>query len=72
MACDYTSSLEEKTVYQEQIQKLSKKINRAWIELAGLEDEVEEKRKNLINNLKAEKDKSISTKMLFSLEIEIQ
>ncbi|MBO4515942.1 DEAD/DEAH box helicase [bacterium] len=72
LACDYTSSLEEKTVYQEQIQKLSKKINRAWIELAGLEDEVEEKRKNLINNLKAEKDKSISTKMLFSLEIEIQ
>ena len=38
----------------EEIHKLSKKINKSWIELAQLEDEIEDKRFELINKLKSE------------------
>lgn len=72
LACDYTSSIEEKTNYQLQIQSLSRKINKSWIELAQREDEIEEKRTNLIKKLHGEKDRSITITKLFSLEIEIQ
>ena len=71
MTCDFTNSVEEKAKIQEQIHKLSKKINTSWVELAQLEDEIEDRRYTLINNLKAEKDKSVSVKKLFEVELNI-
>lgn len=72
ISCDLTSSVDEKTKIQEEIHKLSKKINKAWIELAQLEDEIEDKRLALINNLKAEKDKSVEVKKIFEVELSIE
>ena len=66
--CDFTNSMEEKARIQEEIQKISKKINKSWLELAQLEDEIEDRRYTLINNLKAEKDKSVSVSKIFELE----
>ena len=72
MACDFTNSVEEKARIQEQIHKLSKKINKSWIELAQLEDEIEERRYALINNLKAEKDKFVDVVKLFEVELRVR
>lgn len=69
MTCDFTNSVDEKARIQEQIHKLSKKINKSWVELAQLEDEIEDRRYKLINNLKAEKDKSVSVKKIFEVEL---
>lgn len=69
ISCDLTSSVDEKAKIQEEIHKLSKKINKSWIELAQLEDEIEDRRYTLINNLKAEKDKSINVIKLFETEL---
>lgn len=71
MTCDFTNSVDEKARIQEQIHKLSKKINKSWVELAQLEDEIEDRRYKLINNLKAEKDKSVSVDKLFEVELRI-
>ena len=71
MECDFTSNIDEKANIQEKIQKLSKKINKSWLELAELEDEVEGRRDVLIANLKAENSKSVSQNKLFEMEIEI-
>lgn len=70
--CDFTSNVLEKAVLQEEIHKLSKKINKAWIELAQLEDEIEDRRYTLINNLKAEKDKSIRIEKLLEMELVVR
>lgn len=70
--CDFTSNISEKAILQEEIHSLSKKINKEWIELAHLEDEIEDRRYALINNLKAEKDKSIIIKKLIEMELVIQ
>lgn len=68
---DFTNSLDEKARLQEEIHKISKKINKAWIELAQLEDEIEDKRYSLINKLKSEKDRSIEISRLFEVELVI-
>ena len=69
---DFTNSIEEKAHIQEEIHKLSKKINKSWIELAQLEDEIEDKRFELINKLKSEKDKSVNIKPLFEVELYVE
>lgn len=72
MSCDFTNSVEEKARIQEQIHKLSKKINKFWVELAQLEDEIEDRRYTLIKNLKAEKDKSVSVSKIFEVELRVR
>lgn len=71
MTCDFTNNVEEKAKIQEQIHELSKKINKSWVELAQLEDEIEDRRYALIENLRAEKDKSVTVKKLFEVELRI-
>jgi hypothetical protein len=72
MTCDFTNSVEEKARIQEQIHKLSKKINKLWIELAQMEDEIEDRRYTLIHNLNAEKDKSVHVTKLFEVELRVR
>lgn len=66
-----SDNINEKTNIQEEINKISKKISKLWIKLAKEEDEVEERRTTLINNLKAEKEKKIETKTLFEVSFNI-
>ena len=69
---DFSINIEEKTKLQKQIAKLSKKITKSWIELAGAEDDINERRNNLIFNLLSEKNKKVECKKLFELEFEIK
>lgn len=69
---DFATTIEEKTRLQEAIHRISKKINKAWIELANSEDEIEERRMTLINNLRAEKEKSITTEKIFEMDFVIR
>ena len=69
---DFSINIEEKTKLQKQIAKLSKKITKSWIELAGAEDDINERRNNLISNLLSEKNKKVECKKLFELEFEIK
>ena len=72
MLCDLTNSVAEKARLQQQIQTISKKINKMWINLAEKEDKVDDKRNALINSLISEKDKNIDIKKLFELEVQIK
>lgn len=68
----YATNINEKSDIQEKISKISRKINRKWIELASGEDEIELKRTQMINNLKLEKNKSVNTHNLLDMEFIIR
>ena len=65
---DFSTNDDERVKIQEEIHKISKTINNSLIELAQAENDIEDRRFTLINNLKAEKDKNIDVIDLLDME----
>lgn len=68
---DYSVNATEKASLELEINKISKTIKKLWLELADSEDEVEERRKEIIAKLKAESMKKVSQKVIFSINFEV-
>ena len=68
---DYTTNSVEKIKIEQEIEKISKRIKKLWLELADNEDVVDRKRKTIIQKLKAESMKKISTEHIFDMPFEV-
>lgn len=69
---DFSNDISAKALIQEKIKTISKKITKSWIELAELEDEIEERRERLIKNLKQEDKRLIHVCDLFVMEFVVE
>lgn len=72
MDFNYEKDILEKERIQSEIHKLSKKISQSWISLAEAEDQINERRNNLMVNLSKEKKKEINIENLISMEFIIR
>ena len=68
---DYCVNALEKIKLESEISKISKTIKKLWLELAESEDEVEEKRKEIVSKLKAESMKKTSDIIIFEVNFEV-
>ena len=68
---DLAENSVEKAKIEEEIAKLSKKIKLSWLNLAEAEEEIEAKRKNMIEKLRKENMKNISINHIFIVKFEI-
>ena len=68
---DYTTNSVEKIKIEQEIEKISKTIKKLWLELADNEDIVDKKRKTIIQKLKAESMKKITTVHIFDMPFEV-
>lgn len=68
---DYCINASDKIRIESEINRISKTIKKSWLELADSEDEVEEKRKEIIKKLKSESLKNVNTMDIFTLCFEV-
>ena len=68
---DYCTNALEKISLENEINKISKTIKKMWLELADSEDEVENKRREIITKLKAESMKKVNDVILFEVPFEV-
>lgn len=68
---DLVENSYEKKKIEEEILKLSKKIKKAWLDLADAEEEIEEKRKNMINKLRKQLMKKSELEQLFIISFKV-
>lgn len=68
---DYSVNATEKASLESEINKISKTIKKLWLELADNEDEVEERRRQIISKLKAESMKTVSHDIIFKVNFEV-
>lgn len=68
---DLAENTYEKEKIEEQIIKLSNRIKKAWLELAEAEDEIEEKRKNMIEKVKKQMQKKNSLECIFAVSFRV-
>ena len=66
-----SDDINTQTKIQEEINSLSRKISKSWLELSEKENEIEDRRATLIKNLKAENERKITINKLFEVEFEI-
>lgn len=68
---DQATNMAEKEEIENQIQKLTRKIKQSWMMLADAEEEVEEERKKLIDNIRKENMKEWRNEHIFTVTFEI-
>lgn len=68
---DLAESAYEKNRIEEEILSLSRKIKTSWLELAGAEDEIEEKRRSMVDKLRSQMMKNSDVSNIFTASFEV-
>lgn len=68
---DLCTNTADKLRIETEISKLTSKISKSWMEIADIEEEVEETRKNKVEAIKKENMKSSSLENIFTIEFEV-
>lgn len=68
---DLSTNSNDKVRIEEQISALTKKISKSWMELAQSEEEIENKRADMVSKIKKENMKSSSLENIFTVEFEV-
>lgn len=68
---DSCTNLKDKEAIEHQISDLSKKIKQSWLQLAMVEEELEDKRRQMIENIKKQNMKTVKTENIFTIAFEV-
>lgn len=69
---DQATNMAEKAEIEQEIQNITKKIKQSWVMLADAEEEVEEERKKLIENIRRENMKEWKREHIFTVRFEVR
>lgn len=69
---DLASNAQEKEMIENEITKISKKIRKSWLQLADVEEQVEEERKRMIDAIRKENMKKYSVENIFCISFTVE